>query len=186
MRFRIIALVAVVVALAGCDVAPSVREPSPVDWYTVNAQPYSYGDLGPVEVAYRTVARHRGWSEATIEAWLPFIVHDVVKGESGGCYNVRRGVRLANGGQGCAIARQGRGSDSGFGQLISLHYRSPSGALCRDEELCSADAITATAWDSMTALLWLVERSGRHGWCYNARARSYHPGCSTAPTTFTF
>lgn len=180
-RRTITLLTAVLVAttLVACDIKPSgPREPSPTDFFTVNTLPYAYTVLGPVDQAYRVVAAHRGWSQADIDAWAPFVVYDVIAKESGGCFNVRRGARMAESGVSCKIARQGHGSDSGFGQVISIHYR---GWLCRQERLCSSHDITLNAWNSMTAVLALVERSGRQPWCYNDFARRYHPGCATAP-----
>ena len=156
----------------------------------VDSLQFSYGNMEPVDATFRMVAADCHWDQASIDAWTPFLVYDVIAKESGGCWNVRRGVRFANGGANCEIARQGRGSDSGFGQLISIHYRPGKGWLCNLEGLCSADQITANPYDSMKALVLLIVRpdgnggltgSGKHGWCYSARAIKYHPGCRHAP-----
>lgn len=179
------ALTVTVGLLSACETEER-PEPDPADFFLVNTQPYSYQDLGPVNIAYEVVARYRGWSEATIGAWRDFLVNDVIAKESGGCYNVRGGVQFADGGAGCAIARQGRRQDSGFGQLVAVHYQYPNGWLCQQEGLCSADALTENAWNSMSGLLALVERGGKQGWCYDARARNYHRGCATAPSNFSF
>lgn len=147
----------------------------------VNAMQFSYGVLEPVDAAIRLIAADCGWTQQSIDEWVPFLVYDVIAKESGGCWNVRRGVRFANGGANCEIARQGRGSDSGFGQLVSVHYRPGKGWLCIEDGLCSADDIIASPYTSGQAIVRLVGRSGKQGWCYSARARSYHPGCRTAP-----
>ena len=175
----LIASVLSIGTLAACEVAPrEVKEPDPVAFYTVNTLPYAYTNVEPAREAYRIVATERGWSEADIAAWEPFLVDDVIAKESGGCYNVRGGAKMAEPGVSCLIRRQGKGGDSGFGQVIGMHYR---GWLCDQEQLCSSADITLNAWNSMTALLALVERSGKHGWCWNAWARGFHPGCRTAP-----
>lgn len=166
-------------ALTACEVAPAERpEPDPAAFFTVNTLPYAYTVLEPAEQALRIVAEERGWSQADIEAWVPFLVYDVIAKESGGCYNVRGGAKMAEPGVSCVIRRQGKGGDSGFGQVIGMHYR---GWMCEQERLCSSADITLNAWNSMTALLALVERSGKQGWCWNAWARSFHSGCKHAP-----
>lgn len=147
----------------------------------VNALQFSYGVLEPVDAAYRMVAADCGWSQQAIDDWAAFLVYDVVVGESGGCWNVRRGVKLANGGVNCEIARQGRYSDSGFGQLIRLHWAPGKGWLCLEDGLCSSDAIISSPYTSMRALVRLVQRSGKQGWCYSKAAIRWHPGCKTAP-----
>ena len=175
-RTTVSVLAALIVTLTACERVERL-EPSPADLYTVNLQPYSFNDLAPVDVAYRIVAQHRGWTPATIDLWQAFIVGDVIRKESGGCWNLRRGAVLANGGAGCQLARQGRHTDSGFGQVVPRS----SPWLCEAEGLCGSDAIVADAWSSMTATLALIERSGRFPWCWSAYARRFHPGCNTAP-----
>jgi hypothetical protein len=145
----------------------------------VNDLPYSYRDMTPVLWAYRAVTEERGWAQEDIDAFENFVVNDVIYGESGGCPNVRGGAIMK--GDGCEVKRQGRKSDSGFGQVIRIHYRYPNGWLCKQESLCSADDITSNAWNSMTALVALIERDGKRPWCYSAAARRYHRGCATAP-----
>jgi hypothetical protein len=158
--------------------APTPSSPSESVLNHINGATYSYNDAGPAVEAFRAVTAHRGWSTNATAAWEPFVT-SVIRKESGFCYNLRRGARLASG-PGCVISRQGTGSDSGFGQVISMHYRYPSGWLCQQEGLCSAEQITATPWDSMVAMVALVERSGRQPWCFSAWARRYH-NCGIAP-----
>ncbi len=146
----------------------------------VNALQYSYGVLEPVDAAFRMVAADCGWTQDSIDKWTLFLVYDVIARESGGCWNVRRGVKFANGGVNCAISKQGRGSDSGFGQLIAIHYNG-NGWLCLEDGLCSSDAIIASPYSSMQAFVRLVQRSGKQGWCYSTKAIRWHPGCKTAP-----
>lgn len=144
----------------------------------VNSLPYSHNYAEPALEAFRLVAAYRGHDEAWIKAWTPF-VNDILLLESGYCWNVKRGVVMANGGKNCAIKKQGKHSDSGFGQLIRLHYK-PGAWLCTQEGLCSSDAIVANPWNSMTAVVALVERSGSQPWCFSAWARRYH-NCNLAP-----
>lgn len=171
---------ALLLTTAACEPAPSMvrGEPDPTDLWQVNTQTYNHDDHAPVRIAYEAVARHRGWSDADIAAWDNFLVNDVIAKESGSCPNVLGGATFANGGVGCELARQGRRGDAGFGQLIGIHYK---GWLCVQEGLCSKWEVIETPWASMTALLALVERSGKAGWCYSNWARSYHRGCATAP-----
>lgn len=184
MLKRIIITLTLVFSLAACDptdvqyILPS-EEPatSHVDVREyVNGLPYAFGVAEPALEAFRAVTADRNWPAGDAERWIPFIT-DVMAKESGFCWNVRGGARMTN--VGCGIRRQGRGSDSGFGQLISLHYK-PGRWLCAQEGLCSSAAIIANPYDSMTALVALVERSGGRPWCYSAWARRYHK-CSLVP-----
>jgi hypothetical protein len=143
----------------------------------VNSMVYNHDDPVPAMAAYRIVARHRGWTPSQIKSWETAIAN-IMMGESGFCPNVLRGAVLANP-KGCVLKRQGRYSDAGFGQLIGIHYRlskkNPgAGWLCREEGLCSKWQIINSPYQSMTALLALIERSGTKGWCYNRAARRYH------------
>lgn len=141
----------------------------------INALTYTYTVSGPAMEAYAAVARCRGWSQAQIDSWR-IALSDIMRFESGYCYNVLGGARMASG-SGCGISRQGSRGDAGFGQLISLHYRHTSagtGWLCSQEGLCSKWDIVATPWNSMSALLALVERSSTQGWCYSSSARRLH------------
>lgn len=147
---------------------------------TVNSLPYSWGNADPALQAYRIVAKERGWTDAAIAAWEPMI-SDIMRGETGYCWNVRRGARLGNQGKDCLIVRQGRGSDSGFGQVIKKYHYGPGKYLCVEEGLCSADDIVASPWNSMTSLLAAVERNGKQPWCYSASARRLHKTCKFAP-----
>lgn len=170
-------LAAVKTTAATVALKPAVRMPSISPVGKINSLVYSYGNAAPAAQAFRAVATARHWTPASIRLWEPFVL-GVARRESGFCYNVRRGVVLANP-TGCVIKRQGTHSDSGFGQLISIHYK-PGAWLCTQEHLCSAEAIISTPWNSMTALVALVERSGRQPWCYTAslRAKSL---CRSAP-----
>lgn len=145
------------------------------DMLRVNNRTYNWGDPDPAMATFRTVARYRGWSQQQIQSW-EIAVRDIMKGESGFCPNMLGGARLANT-EGCIIGRQGRRSDAGFGQVISIHYKHTTpgtGWLCKQEGLCSKWQIIGSPWNSMTALLALIERSGTQGWCYSRSARKHH------------
>lgn len=161
------ALVAVLVAIS---LLPSVARADGDlvhDFIAVNTETYNFADPVPAQFAFATVAHWRGWSDADVAGWTPFVT-TIMGRESGFCPNVRRGVRFADGGRGCAIARQGRFTDSGFGQvLMSVNGR----WLCAQEGLCTPDDVIATPWNSMTALVALIERSGASPWCYTAKLR---------------
>jgi hypothetical protein len=153
--------------------APSVRS-------RIDRLVYTNGNVAPARAAYRAVAEARGWTASSIRTWEPFVLA-VVGRESGYCPNVKRGaITTAKGAVGgCVLARQGTYSDSGFGQVISINYR-PTSPLCIKDHLCSSAAIIRTPWNSMTALLSLVEHNGRHPWCYTSRLRSGRV-CRLAP-----
>jgi hypothetical protein len=159
------------------NLAPEVSG-SAVD--TVNSLPYSWGSEEPAVQAYRIVAAERGWTKNAIDAWEP-MVSDIMRGETGYCWNVRRGARLGNHGQDCLIVRQGRGSDSGFGQVIKKYHYGPGKYLCVKEGLCSADAIVSSPWNSMVSLVSAIEHHGKQPWCYSASARRLHKTCKFAP-----
>jgi len=145
------------------------------DMLHVNNRVYSWGVSEPAMATFRTVAAYRGWSYQQIQSW-EVAVYDIMKGESGFCPNMLGGARLART-EGCVLARQGRRSDAGFGQLISIHYRYTrpgTGWLCKQEGICSKWQIVGSPWNSMTALLALIERSGTYGWCYSRSARAHH------------
>lgn len=180
----VLATIALTLTMSACmpiqvpDLYPSqaaVRHPEVRSM--VEGLTYRLDDPTPATSAYRAVAEARGWSQTTIDRWQPFLIA-VMRRESHFCPNVRRGARIARV-EGCVLARQGRGTDSGFGQVISLHYR--QGAwLCNQEGLCSAEAIVGSPWNSMTAFLALVERAGRQGWCYTPRLKRGEV-CQLAP-----
>lgn len=163
------------------DATPAAAERStlnPVAY--VNSLPYDYADgIGAAREAYRTVARVRGWDPATIARWEPFLVEDVMHGESGWCWNVRGGATMH--GDGCLIDEQGTHVDAGFFQLVAVWYKVPDGVLCQSESICGVQAVIGSPWQSMNAGLAAVEHDGSRPWCYNADARSYHPLCSTVP-----
>lgn len=166
-----------IILLSGCT--PDTWETLLTKWpstttsnarQTVNGATYSAGVAAPATEAYRAVARARGWSLSSIQQWEPFVMA-VVRRESNFCPNLRRGAVLKSA-VGCVIAKQGYGSDSGFGQVISIHYATQRGAVCREAGLCSSESITGSAWNSMTALLVLVENSGSGPWCYTDTLRA--------------
>lgn len=166
--------------LSGCEPHTETRpEPEPTAWFQVNTAPYSYDSYEPVHQAFTTVATWRGWTPEEIEAWRPFIVDDLIRNESHGCYNVRAGgaVFASWDGAGCVLARNGRHQDAGFGQVV-LRYND---WLCPQEGYCSPDEITVTAWDSMNAALAVIEHSGVGPWQYNAHALRVHPTLKYAP-----
>lgn len=141
----------------------------------VNNIVYIHGTGAPAMEAFRIVATQRGWTPQEIKSW-EIAIANIMMGESGFCPNVLGGATIAKP-VGCVIKKQGRYSDAGFGQLIGIHYRHTrpgTGWLCDQERLCSKWDIIASPWNSMTALLALIERSGTRGWCYNSWARSYH------------
>lgn len=154
-----------------------VRAPFDCATY-VNALPYEWMNLVPVHAAYRVTARCLGWSMKTVDRWENFIVEDVIRNESGGCWNLRRGARV-DVWLGCRLSRQGTREDSGFGQLIGIWWRGPGTPVCDRLILCSSNDIVASPWNSMRALLIVVETDGRGPWCYDARARRFHPACGT-------
>lgn len=128
---------------------------------------HDYQDIDTAWTVVSTVALEcRGWSQEMVNAWAPGL-RAVMLRESAGCYNLRRGASFANhDGAGCAIGRQGHGSDSGYGQVLMSVHKS---WLCPQEGLCRPDDVIASPASSATAFLALVERSGRQGWCWTAK-----------------
>lgn len=143
--------------------------PPPTPQEVVNSLTYNYGDPVPAMQAFAIVATARGWSLEQIDQWSNF-AQRVMKRESGFCYNLRRGALIGNK-QGCVMSKQGPYQDSGFGQLISLHY-APGEWLCVQENICSAEEIISNPWNSMTAFVALIERNGKQPWCYTASLRA--------------
>jgi hypothetical protein len=153
--------------------------PPPTIRQTVNALPYQHYNDVPAMKAYRLVAAERGWSSQRIEAWAPF-VRDVMLGESAFCWNRRRGDIVASYSM-CVITRQGRYEDVGFGQVTTSFY-GRDGLLCTQYGICSSAQILASPYDSMLwSLVVPIELDGSHPWCFNSRARAYHPTCASAP-----
>jgi len=143
----------------------------------VNNLKYNWNDPKPAMEAFRIVAsqRPRPWLPKEIKSW-EIAIANIMMGESGFCPNVLRGAVMANP-NGCVVKRQGRYEDAGFGQLIRIHYkvtRPGTGWLCLQEGLCSKWEIIASPYNSMTALVALIERSGTQPWCFNSWARRYH------------
>jgi hypothetical protein len=165
-------LAAIPLALpVACEPAPAVRVQTPAAVWTANAlaAEHDYQDLDTAAAVYRIVAADRGWDQPTIDRREAF-VRGVMQRESAGCYNLRRGAVFASHtGAGCALKRQGRGTDSGYGQvLMSVHKT----WLCPQEGLCSPEDVTSTPYASMTAFLALIERAGSQGWCYTKQLRA--------------
>jgi hypothetical protein len=138
---------------------------------------FGYGNSEPAMALYRETAAGVGWDTARVAAWAPF-VEAVVERESGFCPNLRRGARVQGEGT-CELRRQGRGSDSGFFQLISIHYR-PGAWLCEDHGICSSEQITSDPVVSMRVGLLLIDRAGRQPWCYTRSLRNGRV-CRLAP-----
>ncbi len=143
----------------------------------VNTAVYIHYDPAPAMTAFRIVAETRGWTSANIQAWSPF-ASAVMYRESRYCPNVRRGAVIRQA-YGCVLAKQGPHSDSGFAQLISIHH-GPGQWLCVQEGICGAEGVVATPWNSMTAFVALLERSGSQPWCYTASLRAGST-CRLAP-----
>lgn len=137
----------------------------------VNSLAYEHMNPEPAMEAFRVVATAHGWTPEAIERWAPF-VYDVMIKESGFCWNVLRGPVLKDA-LGCTLTKQGFGDDAGFGQ-VTYDGWGPRGAACLDYGLCSKWEVIASPWNSMTAMLALMEDSGRFPWCWDAGARAYH------------
>ena len=141
-----------------------------------NSLTYGVGLAEPALQCFRAVAGYRGWTERQIDSWM-IAAKDIMKGESGFCPNVLGGARWTGY---CEIIRQGRKSDAGFGQLISIHYR-PGRWLCKEEGLCSKWDIIASPFNSMTAMVAMIEKSGVQPWCFANWARRYHRAACNNP-----
>ncbi len=145
----------------------------------VDSLPYEWGNLQPVHQAYRSVAACLGWSPAVTNRWEQFLVEDVIKEESGGCWNVLRKAQWQ--GEGCNFSYpNGSAEDAGFFQLIGL-WHGPDGYLCTTFGTCGRNAVIASPFESMRAGLRAVMHDGSRPWCYDARARSFHDSCDTVP-----
>ncbi len=196
LRHSLRAVTTAIVAIAllsACDPVPPELEsviPSlaasgmdPVDY--VNSLTYTWQDPQPAMIAWRTVTAERGWDPDVSASWEPF-VQAVMARESGFCPNLRRGARV-DVWEGCHLARQGGHSDSGFGQVLmgypnrrgwyppveggSWGLHENASYLCPEEGLCTPEDVIGSPWNSMTALVALVERAGNGPWCYTARLR---------------
>ncbi len=173
--FAAIALVISTILPFGCS-SPSNFANRAEEITTVNNFPYSVFVEAPAMQAFEIVTVSRGWTAERIVRWEPF-VSAVMRRESGYCPNLRRGAKMT--GKGCEFSKQGFGTDSGFGQVISIHY-GLGRWMCVQEKLCSADDIIATPWNSMTALVALIEKDGFRPWCYTDALRA-GPVCALAP-----
>ena len=183
MRNRLIVLIVIplVFALSGCipQFFAFQSDPGTVSVRDkVNSLPYAWGVPEPAMEAFELVARKRGWSKENIQQWKPF-AQAVMQRESGWCFNLRRGAQMAAPGVDCSLSKQGRYSDSGFGQVIRVHYR-PGSWMCTQEGLCSSDSIIGSPWSSMIAFVSLLEHAGRQPWCYTASLRASST-CRLAP-----
>lgn len=137
--------------------------------YIVNRLPYNHSDMVPVMKAFHLVAASRHWTKAQIASW-DIAVHDIALKEAGACWNVRYGAKFLHwDGRGCILKHQGRGS-SGFGQLTKVALGGP----CRRVGICTELAVVASPYNSMAALVALIEESGVRPWCYNGYARRFH------------
>lgn len=148
----------------------------------VNSLPYEWGNVEPAREAYHVVAASLGWTQPTISRWEAFLVDDVIRKESGGCWNLKGGGRV-DPYLGCILNPQGRREDSGFFQLISVWY-GPGMYLCVEHGYCGSASIIASPWASMRAGLLAVMHDGKGGWCYDAYARSYHRSCAITPRSW--
>lgn len=177
------------------DPSTTEVEPTLTDEQYVNLLPYDSGDYETAKEAWIVVARARGWGEADIVAWTPFVM-DIIMKESTGCWNIRRGSKfLYQDGTGCFLKAQGKHSDSGIGQVLGGYpnrrgwYLPVNGGtwklhenaswLCPQEGLCTPDDIVATAWNSYNALVATLERTWGEAWCYK-QARGFH-NCKLRP-----
>jgi hypothetical protein len=142
----------------------------------INSLPYSWGSWEPARLAWRTMMfEHKHWSWEKIdrnEAWA----EDLIMKESGGCWNITGNSALVFPVNGCQLAKQGSGEDSGFGQITSAGW-GPRGTVCKLENLCSSAEVVASPYDSMRALATLMDVAGKFPWCFNNFAREYH-NCS--------
>lgn len=152
----------------GAQVHPDgtvTRDPSAF----VNSLPYSYQSKEPVMTAFRAVAAWRGWTPEQIASWET-AVWDIALKEAQGCWNVRYGARFKYwDGRNCELSRVGRGA-AGYGQITTVAL----GAPCRRVNICTQAEIVASPWNSMLALVALIEESGVRPWCYDSFSRKFH------------
>lgn len=173
----LVAATLIVCSSATAAAADEPSPPSPVEF--VNSLPYQFRDVDIAIEAFQHVTAARGWSLASIAAWQPF-ARAVIGRESGGCPNMLRGAVPT--GDGCTLARQGRYSDSGFGQvLMSVNGR----WLCSQEGLCSKWDVVASPWNSMTAMVATIERGRSGPYCYTVKLRRTAM-CRLAPRSIVF
>lgn len=156
---------------------PTTTTAPPTPEEIVNSIVYIHDNPEPAMKAFTIVATARGWSQEEINTWYDF-AKDVMLHESGYCYNLRRGAIIGKA-EGCVMAKQGKHEDSGFAQLISIHY-DPGKWLCEQEHLCSSEDIIATPWNSMVAFIALLERNGKQPWCFTDSLRATSR-CQNAP-----
>ncbi len=135
----------------------------------VNALPYSYRAKDPVMTAFRSVAASRGWTPEQVASWET-AVWDIALKEAQGCWNVRYGAKFTHwDGRGCLLRKSGSGA-AGYGQITKVAM----GASCRRVNICDAATVVASPWNSMLALVALIEESGVKPWCYDSFSRGYH------------
>lgn len=154
------------------EVDGSITPAPPDSRDQVNALPYNHGDTAVVLTAFRLVTADRGWTPEQTASWETAVA-DIVHLEAGDCWNIRNGgYRFARwDGAGCELSRNGGGA-AGYGQITSVIFHIP----CNAVGLCDRYAITATPYDSMLALVSLIEYKSdvRGFYCYNSYARRFH------------
>jgi hypothetical protein len=170
--------------------APAVRDPESIQVTPTVAPPsirqivnglhYQHYNDAPAMIAYRLVAADHGWDSQRILAWQPF-VRDVMLGESAFCWNRRRGDAIISYSVGCIASHQGTHEDVGFGQVTTAWYGA-NAILCQKYGVCHSSQILASPYDSMLySIVIPIELAGSQPWCFNSRARAYHPTCRWAP-----
>lgn len=133
---------------------------------------YQHLNPGPAMQAFRAVACRRGWQSGDIQAWAPF-VEAMMKRESAFCPYLFRGDRPN---ADCSVNRHSKNSDAGFGQVIWRY----APWLGPNENIWSKWDIIASPTNSMTAVVALIEHSGRNPWCWTAKLKRGHV-CQLAP-----
>ncbi len=162
--------------------------PLPDPKVIVNALPYEHMNPEPAKQAFYLMTSLRGcprtkyiecWDKATQDAWWPH-VNNVMLGESGYCPNRFRGDTMVPYSM-CVQERQGPHEDAGFGQATSA-WHGRNGLTCKLEGICGKWAVIESPWNSMLgSVIVPLEQAGSQPWCWDARARRYHPTCHDAP-----
>lgn len=161
--------------LYGSVYRPAVPTANRAERY-VNSLPYSYRKMGPVIAAYEATAAARGWTAKEIASWR-IAIGDIALKEAQGCWNVRYAAKFAHwDGRDCLLSRPGRGA-AGYGQITKVLLPTT----CEHAGLCSQNAIVASPWTSMNALLAVVEAHGVGPWCYDSFSRRFHRTACSNP-----
>jgi hypothetical protein len=164
---------------------PTLPPPPQTAREVCNIQTYIAYDPGPSRICWRAVTAERGWTQAEIDAWQPFVIDEfsgVLQGESVHCWNLRFGDRV-NAGEPCTQARLlHRGEDAGFG-AATLSWYGRNATLCKNHGVCSAEQIVAEPYTSMLySVVLLVEYDGRGPWCFRTPWDAwYYHDCWEAP-----